>query len=107
MVVVRARVRDVVRVHRRERAAGDDEDDEAEEGERDVVAAQPPPGEEPRAVALDRAVLLGRELRGGVEREIGCGSCRHGFLEVWWGRSRAPTLEPLRYFMQMVLKSHW
>ena len=70
VLVVRAGVRDVMRVERRRRTDRDDEDEDGEREEREVVAAQPPPGEVPRAAAANRRRLRSGKLGRGVEREL-------------------------------------
>jgi hypothetical protein len=45
------RVRDLVRIDRREEADQDDQEKENERGKRDLVPQQPAPGEAPRTLA--------------------------------------------------------
>ena len=72
--LVRARVRDVVRVDRCQRAGEHDQEEHRERREGDVVAPQPAPRQVPGAAPDDRNLMLfGGEVRCGVEGEIGCG----------------------------------
>ena len=110
---VRGRVRDVVRVDRRERAGHRDHDEDEERDECDVVPPQAPPGQVPRAAPDDRGsmLFLGENLRG-VEREVGSW-LRHASRECKsLHKQRAPTRAPsgLRvqlgnYFRQTFMKS--
>jgi len=77
VTLVRAGVRDMGAIDRRERADHHDRDEHDEESQRDVVPTQPAPGEQPRALPLDCALVVRRQRGGRVEREIGRGLCRH------------------------------
>src|SRR5262245_52314946 len=73
MVRVGARARDVVRVHRGERACNDDEEEDAERPERDVVPPEPSPRKVAGAAAGDRLRGLGLgEVGRDVEVQVGC-----------------------------------
>src|SRR5205814_249828 len=103
VLVVRARVSDVVRIERRCSANADDQDEDREREEREVVAAEAPPGEVPRAAATNRLRLGRSELRCRVEGEFAFSPLDHSppSRRLEWGRRRAGA--PTRYGVRLLV----
>src|SRR5581483_3609319 len=116
VLVVRPRVRDVMRVERRQDAREHDQQEQGERGEGEVIPPQPPPREVPGAAAADRraAALHRGQLGGRVEGELALSPLRHSpppFGEKDAGGAATGAPGPaslvLAYFLQIVAKSNW